>query len=74
MTMNSIAVPILACGPGPEIFVFLYALAGAAAICAGCFLWGIICLCTKMRTLGVCLMTFSLLAAGAALSWLGIIH
>jgi len=73
MNLNSIAVPMLACGPGPELIFFFYALLGAGAVCA-CFLWGIICLFTKMRTLGVCLITFSLLAVGAGLAWLGVPH
>jgi len=74
MNMNSIAVPTLACGPGPELIYFLYALLGAGIVCAACFLWGIICLFTKMRTLGVCLITFSLLAVGGGLAWLGVLH
>jgi len=65
---------MLACGPGPELVIFFYAMLGAGAVCAGCLLWGIVCLLTKMRTLGVCLIMFSLLAVGGALAWLGILH
>jgi hypothetical protein len=72
--MNSIGVPMLACGPGPELILIFYGVIAAGVVCACCFLWGIVCLFTKMRTLGVCLITGSLMAVGGGLTWLGLLH
>ncbi len=72
--MNYLAVPMFACGPGPELIIFLYAVIAAGVLCSASFLFGIVCLFTKMRTLGIYLIAFSVLAAGAGLAWLGILH
>lgn len=70
--MNIGSSPFLACGPGPEVLFFYYAVLGGGILCVVCFLGGALCIFTRLRSFGLLLVSFSVLLAGGILWRLGI--
>ena len=66
-------MPMLACGPGPEIVILFYAVLGGGAVALGSFISGAILLIAGNKGLGLSLTSFSILLGAALLLWLRIL-